>query len=458
VNGADRIPPASLDAEQRVIGAMLLDPDHVDVVSEVVVASDFYAHVHEFWFGQIVALHEAGKPVDQVSVAESVRSHRDFDKFGGYPFLSTCASGASAITTESVRYFAELVAENASLRRLIAAGNQIAEIGFSGQADPQQAHADADRVYDAVTADRRTSGDGTSMRSAMFEAYKAIERAAGGENVSSALMSPWPTVNEMTGGFHPGELVTIPAAPGQGKTGMVLTLADWFGYKYGSVALCSFEMNKAAISRRLLAMHANVSARKQKLGDVHDEEWARIAEAASVIATRSITLFGRGSSSLSLLRRELRAMNRLAPIRAVIVDHAGFIADSQSDGSRSTEHERLDRVYRRLLELAEELQTVVFAVQHMNRAGSSGPPTMVNIRGGGNIEGHSHTIIAPYRENPDSPIVAERCVGEFRILKSRDGESGTAPAYFRGWRHLWTESEHDLLWFHMPAERMAGVA
>jgi replicative DNA helicase len=457
MNDVDRIPPASLEAEQRIVGAMLLGAEHVDIVAEIVSASDFYAHLNEFWFGQIMALHEVGKPVDQVSVAEAVRNHCDFERFGGYPYLSTCANDASAITPDSVRYYAQLVAEKASLRRLISAGNQISDIGFRGEADPEQAHADADRVYDSVTADRRVNSDGQTMASAMIDAYQAAERAYEGDDASLALMTPWKTVNEMTGGFHPGELVTIPSAPGQGKTGMVLTLADWFGWKYGMVALVSLEMNKRALARRLLAMHANVSARKQKLGEINGDEWVRLGEAASVIATRRIRLFGRGAASLSVMRRELRALKREGPLRAVIVDHAGFIAESQSDGTRSTEHERLDRVYRRLLELAEELQTVVFAVQHMNRQGSAGPPTMVNIRGGGNIEGHSHTIIAPYRENPDSPIVAERCVGEFRILKSRDGESGSAPAFFRGWRHLWTETEDDLLWFHMPSET-AGAA
>ncbi len=444
----DRIPPANLECEMGLLGAMMSSPEFVAIAEPIVGAKDFYAPAHEWLAGAIFRLVAAGKPVDMISVAEDLRGRPNFDRFGGMAYLASCTNSVSIATESTVRYYAEIVAEKAQLRRLIAAGSAIAEQGFHGESDVEAAIASAeDALRNAISQTRATTG-GTTMMSAMRDVFSEIERATAGEQKIKALRTPWKAVNDMTGGFFPGELVVIASAPAQGKTAMVLNLADYVAsLGQGVVAFFTLEMSKRAMSQRWLAMHSGVSARTQRLGYVRDDQWEHISLAISRIAQRGVRLFGRECASVDKIRREVAALSREQHVCAVIIDHVNFLSDADAGSDRATKHERLDRTYRKLLSLGDDFQTVTFAVQHMNRQGMNGRPTLSNIRDGGNPEGHAHAIIFPYRPDPASDDPATRCVGEFIVAKARDGEEGIVPMHFEGWRHLWRQSENDRPWF-----------
>ena len=445
---SDKAPPNDLQAEMAAIGAMLVDREMIPLVFEHLRPADFYAVVHERIAQIVLDLHAAGRPVDKISLAEVMRTQGVLEKFGGLSYLTSLLD--TVPTAASAIYYASLVAEKAQLRRLIFAGLKIQAIGFEGEANVEAAIGDADReLRDAIALNQLAMG-GVSMQDAMRDVFSELSDAVDGISESRAIQTPWPAVNALVGGFFPEELVVIASAPAQGKTGLVLNLADYIGSRYGHVAFFSLEMSPRAIAQRWLALHSGLSARNQRLGNVRDDDWERIDRAMSTIARRGVTLFGRQCASIESMRREIARLAREHTVKAIVIDHVNFLADVDSTRNvKMTKHEKLDSAYRRLIQIGAEFKLVTFAVQHVNRAGSTGQrPTITNIRDGGNPEGHAHAILLPYRENPSSNDPRERMVGELIVAKSRDGEEGIVPLEFQGWRHLWIE-EGQRPWFEL---------
>lgn len=441
-----RIPPQNLEAEMAVLGAMMVERDMIDVVAGLVQPIDFYAHVHETIATIIFALHAAGQPVDKISVAGVMRSQGRLDALGGLSYLSSLLDAVP--TAASANYYATLVSEKARLRRLLSAAAQIESLAYNGEDDVDATCSDADRILrEALDAGCRPSG-GVTIQNAIRATFQDLERLAAGDD-TLAVQTPWPTVNERVGGFYPGELIVLASAPAMGKTGAVLTLADYISRQYGPVAFFSLEMTVEAISRRWLALHSEVTARNQRLTPLRDYQWDRVGDAMSVISTRKAVLFGRRQGTIEGIRRELSAMQRVSGrVRAIMIDHVGFIGDNDQRNAKVSEHDRLDRTYRRLLDVADEFGTTIFAVQHVNREGSKPGvrPTMAQIRGGGNAEGHAHAILFPYREDPMSEDREIRKRGEIIVAKARDGEEGPVAMRFYGHRHLWVEGDEKPDW------------
>lgn len=215
--------------------------------------------------------------------------------------------------------------------------------------------------------------DGTSLVSALRTRYESLTNLACGVTVDDSQKTPWAGLNELVGGFHPGELVVWPSAPKMGKSAAMTMLADFIAAHYGAVAIFAFEMGVDASTMRLLALYSGISARAQRAGDLSDADIKCIADTQAAIANRPITLFDLSCSSLADMRRELRALSKTAPIAAIILDHVNFLTDVDGErGDRTSKHERLDRVYRELLRIAKEFGCVMHAVQHVSRKGMRG--------------------------------------------------------------------------------------
>ena len=426
----------------------MTERDMIEIVAEHAQPADFYALVNETICGVIFALHQGGLPVDKISVAEMLRTRGELERFGGLPYLSKLLDVLP--TAANAKYYATIVAEKARLRRLIIAAARINAIGYEGEADVDAACCDADRVLrEALEAGQRPVG-GRTMLSAMRQVFGDLESASTGKTAAKAITTPWPGLNQRLGGFFPEELVVVASAPAMGKTALIITLADWIACNHGTVAFFTLEMSPDAIARRWLALHTELTARNQRLGVVRRDQWDSVGDSIAVIANRPVRLYGRKEGTIENMRRELSALQReVGKVRAVVVDHVGFVGDADMRNTRATEHERLDQTYRRLLDIAAEFQTTVFAVQHVSRAGMGSRPTLKDIRGGGNAEGHASAVIFPFRENPNAEKREEREVGELIIAKSRDGEQGVIPMRFIGHRHLWLEANSATpLWFH----------
>lgn len=433
----ERFQPADLLAEMATIGSVLIDREMLEVVASIVRPSDFYSPQHELLFAAIIELGDAGKPIDKVSIAEYLRARNVLEKVGGIGALTALME--TVPTAASAEWYAKIVREKSTLRGLIRAGSKIAQLGFDGEGDVDGALASAERAVAAITERGSAKVAPAWPPEVSARHLRYTDSIVEGLGATSQL-TPWKTLNTMTSGFFGGELVIWAAAPKVGKSNAVGCLADYVAAHYGLVAILALEMGIDATHRRMIALHGGPSAREQRLGDLSIKDFARISDATATLHERPIAYYDRGFNRLSEIRREMRRLSRdSGPLKAIVIDHVGKLVDVRP-GRGESKNDRLDIVYQTLLEIADELQCVVHAVQHINRSGAKASrPTMSDIRDGGNPEGHANAIIFPHREHPYG-TPDERTHGEFIVAASRDGAEGSIPMRYFGWRGLWTDA------------------
>ena len=448
----DRIPPSSLEAEMALLGSILVDSDVLPAVREIVRHEDFYATLHGTVFIALLALADAFEPMDKISLAEHLRELGMLDKIGGIAYLSSLMDAVT--TAASAEYYATLVKEKSALRALIHAGTQITRLGYEGEFNVEETLVEAERIVVSVAKNGYVE---PLPRTGYEIAGDLYERMMFGTQ-EDPLMTPWTGLNELLGGFMPGELVVVAAGAKQGKTGLVMCLADFLaGENKGAVVLFPVEMGHEATERRYIAMYADVADRTQRVNNLSDYQKRLITTAVDALAHhRNLFVLPAEVNSVAKIRRSLVSIAKRGPIRAFFVDLVGYLSDA-SDGSKNdTKNLRMERVWIKLRDMAREFNTVCFGVQHLNREGSRTRPTMLDIRDGGNPEGIASAIISPFREFPDGNP-EQRRQGELIVTASRFGDSGSVEMTFLGQRALWlTRGDTDAWWIRgwkQPEER-----
>ena len=445
---AQHVPPHSIEAEQATIGAVLVDRAMFDLVAALIKPAEFYVPQHATIFAAIVDLGDRGRPIDKISVAEELRARGQLERIGGIGVLSACMQ--TVPTAASAEYYAQIVRDKALLRGLIGAGTAVTRLGYEGEDDPAHALLEAERIVRTVAGGHSPRIRPQTPSELSRVVFDGIEAANTGR-ASRGQMTPWASINVNTGGFFPGELVVIAASKKTGKSGAILNLLDYVSVHDGDVALISLEMPIVEVHTRLMAMYSGVESRRLRAGRVRGEDFDRFGDAMTALAERRIWYYGRELSRLGDLRRELRLLSREVNLKAVAVDHVGFIHEASNGDRYSTKNDRLDGVYRTLLEVGDELGVVMYAVQHINREGSKkSRPTAEDIRDGGNPEGHANTVLLLHRPNPQGTD-DERQQGEFIIAACRDGIEGPIEMRYDGARHLWLEPNVVRPWFEMDA-------
>jgi len=432
-HGHDRIPPHDLEAEMALLGAVMVNPAMFEVALEYVYPGDFYASLHETIFLSLSRLYARSEPLDKVALAGELRACGMLDKVGGMAYLNDLMNAVPSAA--STAYYADVVCKKAMSRAMIHAGAEITELGY--QDDIAATMLDAEQALSAVT--QRGIG---ALR--LDEPDERVGRLAAGianRERQTVILSPWAGVNRRVGGFAPGELVVVPAAPMTGKTGLGITLADFIADTYGPVLFASIEMGAEAIDRRRLAQRSTASARAQRLAELTSEQRQRVAIASRELSPLAVYVTGQKERSIAMLYRNAREIvRRRGSLAAVVIDHVLFLDEAKPRG-RQTKHEALDETYQRLLAFGAEFRCPVFALIHLNRTATGRPSftSLQQIRDGGNVEGHAHTAIFPYREDP----MQKPTIGELVVVKSRDGDTGYVPMYFDGARALWCEAKDD---------------
>jgi replicative DNA helicase len=452
----DRIPPSSIAAEMALLGAAMVDRDCLMLAAEIVRPEQFYASLHASVFGVMLDLNTAGRPIDKISVAEELRHRGMLEKIGGMAYLSSLLDAVP--TLASTEYYAKIVREKAVLRGLIHAGSRITQLGYEGEDDATASVAEAEMALSRAVC----SGVAVKPLEAPAAAFDRIVADMRSGNREHVVNTPWATVNYRTGGFRGGELVAIPAAPMIGKTGVVLCIAEYAASlpHKGGVLLASLEMGVDPMQRRRIAQRSNVSARAQRLGRLSVTEHQQIDLAVRSLRPAPLFVVGEECNTVAGLWRAARdVVRQVGRLQVVIVDQMGWIDDVNRDVRGTTRHDRKSAAFLGLINLGREFDCPVIAVDHLNRSGNEGRPsfaTLSKIRDGGNIEGHAHHVLFPYRPDPiENPTVAE-----IIIAKTRDGEPGAIRMHFDGARALWLEADQNgdpiRPWFDMQQSAFAN--
>jgi replicative DNA helicase len=424
----DRIPPQNLEAEQAILGALMVDRDLIPIVSEIVQKSDFYAPHHATVYDAITALYERGEPVDKVSVTEELRRRKLLDEVGGVDFISLLLN--TVPTTASAEYYARVVAEKSILRSLITAGGRISSVAFE---QPENVDDVVDQCEQMIfEIGRRSAGGFTLVRDLLKPAFERIDTLYHQRGTVTGVPSGFNRLDQFTTGFQPGELIIIAARPSMGKTSLCLNIALNAARASKHVALFSLEMSNDQLVQRFLSMEAHIDAQSLRTGNVKDKDWGEITRAMGVLAEVPIFVDDSASLTVSEVRSRSRRLAATTGLDLIMVDYLQLL---RSTNARVTNRvEIIDEICRSLKALAKELKVPVIALAQLNRSPESRNdkrPMLSDLRESGGIEQEADVVAFIYRDEYYNPPTPENeNIAEINIAKQRNGPTGLVQLRF----------------------------
>ncbi len=429
MNTIDRVPPQNLDAEQAVLGALMVDRELMSVLGEIVQRSDFYAPHHATVFENIQRLYERGEPIDKVSVAEELRRRKLLDDVGGAEFLSRLLD--SVPTTASAEYYARVVAEKAILRSLIGAGSRIAQIGFEPSDDVDET---LDRCEQMIFQIGRRQGAGfVLVKDLLKPAFEQIDKLYHQQGQVTGVPSGFKRLDQFTAGFQAGELIIVAARPSMGKTSLALNVVMHAARDAGkAAALFSLEMSNEQLVQRLLSAEAKLDAQRLRTGNIKDEEWSDITAAMGILAEVPIYIDDSAALTVSEVRSRCRRLKANTGLDLIVVDYLQLLRPSNPRVTSRVEI--IDEICRGLKALSKELKVPVIALAQLNRSPemrNDKRPMLSDLRESGGIEQEADVVAFIYRDEYYNPPTPENeHLAEIIIAKQRNGPTGTVVLRF----------------------------
>ena len=422
-NVIKRILPHSVEAEQSVIGSMIMDREAIVVASELITGEDFYNRQYGILFETMVELNDAGSPVDLVTLQNKLKEKDVPPEVSSLEFVRDLITAVP--TSANIKYYANIVAEKATLRRLIRLNEEIANTCYAGKESLEYILEDTEkRVFQLVQ--KRTTDDFVPVRQIVMNAMDKIETAAKNKGSVTGIPTGFIDLDYRTAGMQPSDLILVAARPSMGKTAFELNLAQYMAFKKNlTVALFSLEMSKEQLVNRMFSLESNVDAQKLRTGQLNDEEWERLIESAGTIGKSKLIIDDTPGISIAELRSKCRKYKLEHDLSIIMIDYLQLMSGSGRTESRQQE---ISDISRSLKALARELSVPVIALSQLSRAVEQRPdhrPMLSDLRESGAIEQDADVVMFLYRDdyyNHDSP---DKGVSEVIIAKQRNGPIGT---------------------------------
>jgi replicative DNA helicase len=443
-----KVPPHSIEAEQSLLGALLLDNQAFDRVADLVTGEDFYRDDHRRIWRHVARLIEAGKPADVVTVCDSIEASEDKDKTGGAAYLGALAQNTPSAL--NIRRYAELVRERAVQRRLAQVATGIAEDALNpgGKEVGQLLDEAESRIFQIAESGARRDQGLLEIRPVLARVFERIDHLYHRDNPSDVTGIPtgYTRLDEMTSGLQPGDLIIVAGRPSMGKTAFALNVAEHVAVDNGlPVAIFSMEMSSVQLAMRMLGSISRVDQHKMRTGRLNDKEWASLSEAMGKLHETPIYIDEAGAlTALEVRARARRLKRQYSKLGLIVIDYLQLMASTSQGENRATE---ISEISRSLKAMSKELDTPVIALSQLNRAVDQRPdrrPVMSDLRESGAIEQDADVIMFIYREvvyKPDLPE-DQRGVAEVIIGKQRNGPIGTVKLTFLG-QHTRFENYQD---------------
>lgn len=433
-----KVPPHSIEAEQSILGGLLIDNKAIDRIAGRVSASDFYRNDHRIIFIHISKLIDNNDPADIVTVAESLEQNAELTKVGGVGYLGLVAENTP--TSSNIIGYAKIVRERSIMRNLVEVGSDIVESAFSPQGKDAQQLLDESESKIFQIADA-----GTSEKLGFIDIKELLPKAAqriddlyqlDDPNGVTGVPSGYSDLDQKTAGLQPGDLIIIAGRPSMGKTSLALNIAEHVGMEAGlPVAIFSMEMGAAQLTMRLLGSVGKLDQHKMRIGQLEDEDWPKLTNALGVLNEAPIFIDeGSALNSYEVRARARRLHRQQGKLGLIVIDYIQLMssANEQSNENRATE---VSEISRSLKALAKELNVPVVALSQLNRSVESRPdkrPMMSDLRESGAIEQDADVIMFIYRDEVYNPETAEKGVAEILLSKQRNGPTGTVKLTFLG--------------------------
>ena len=419
-----RVLPHSIEAEQSVIGAMILDGEAITVASEIIAGDDFYGKQYGVLFDTMVELNDEGKPVDLVTLQDRLKEKDIPPEVSSLEFIRDLIDAVP--TSANIKFYAGIVAEKSTLRRLIRLNEEIANTCYAGKENLEVILEDTEKkVFELVQ--KRNTGDFVPIRQVVMNAMDKIEKASRTKGNVTGIATGFIDLDYRTAGMQPSDLVLIAARPSMGKTAFVLNLAQHVAFKLNhTVAIFSLEMSKEQLVNRLFSLESRVDSQHLRTGNLSDAEWEKLIESAGVIGKSNLIIDDTPGISISELRSKCRKYKLEHNLQMIIIDYLQLMSGS-GRGSDSRQQEISD-ISRSLKALARELNVPVLALSQLSRAVEQRPdhrPMLSDLRESGAIEQDADVVMFIYRDDYYNKDTEKKGIAEIIIAKQRNGPIGT---------------------------------
>jgi len=429
-----RVPPHSVEAEQAVLGGLMLDNRTWDAIADRLVASDFYRRDHQLIFEGIAELGAKGEPSDAVTLSEWLERKGLAEQTGGLAYLAGLVRDTPSAA--NVRAYAEIVRERSTLRQLISVGGEIAASAYDpeGREAGEILDAAERRVLEIAEGRNKTGSGFVPLRNDLGAVIDRLDMLAQNKGQLTGLSTGFTRLDEMTAGLQKGDLIVIAGRPSMGKTTFALNIAEnaAFGPKKARVGVFSMEMSREQLAFRMVSSLGRVDQTRLRIGNVDDEEWTRITMAIEMMKNSNIHIDDTGALSPTEVRARARRLKREHGLDLIVLDYLQLMQVPGMKENRATE---ISEISRSLKALAKELAVPVIALSQLNRSveqRTDKKPVSSDLRESGAIEQDADVIMMIYREEVYDKNSTRKGIADIIITKQRNGEIGEIQLTFLG--------------------------
>jgi replicative DNA helicase len=425
-----KVPPQNLEAEESVLGSILLHNEALNKVLEIMTGDDFYKESHRKIFSAIVDLDEQNEPIDIITLTDFLRGKNELEEVGGAAFLTSLVN--SVPTAANVKYYSKIVHERALLRNLINVATEIVTSGYetTGQVDELLDFAES-RIFGI--SEKKVKPSFFPVKDIVKESFETIERLYDKKERITGIPTGFKDLDDITSGFQPGDLIVIAGRPSMGKTAFSLGIAQNTAIIHRhTVAIFSLEMAKEQLVLRMLCSESRVDSHKLRSGYLGKNDWPLLTAAAGTLTEAPIFIDDSPAISILEMRAKARRLKAEHGLSMIIVDYLQLM---RGRGNSDKREQEISDISRSLKALAKELRVPVIALSQLSRAvetrGGERKPILADLRESGAIEQDADVVIFIYRKEVYDSSEANKGLAEIMISKQRNGPVGSVMLTFR---------------------------
>lgn len=423
-----RVPPHHNEAERSVLGAILLDNESLHKITEIgLEGRDFYRESHQKIFDVALSLSQKGEPIDMITMTTALRDRGYFDQIGGTATLTGLFEDTFAVG--NVSYYARIVRDQAVIRRMIQAANEITTDAFEGVEDVESFIDESQKKIFSVS-DQKLNRSFSNMREILFENMHSIEELSQKKADVIGLATGFTDFDRLTSGLRAGQLIIIAARPAMGKTSLFLSMAQNIAHStQGVIAIFSLEMSKEELGFRFLSGMCRIESKKLKIGRLADRDWPRLAQAADQLSKSKIFIDDSGDLTVMDVRSRCRRLIAIEKrLDMIVVDYLQLMRGSKKSSGENSREREISEISRNLKSLAKELKVPIIALSQLNRGVESRPnkrPMLSDLRESGAIEQDADMVCFIYRDEVYNKETEDKGIAELIVAKHRAGETDT---------------------------------
>ena len=435
----ERLPPQNIEAEEAVLGALLIDPDAIIRVATTLHTDDFYREKHAWIFDVALTLHERREPIDFLTVCDELEKRGQLDEVGGPAFITALINAVP--TSVHAEHYAHIVERTATLRRLIDAAGQIASLAYQEVQDVDEVVDHCEQILFGVSQ-RRISRDLVPIKQVLSEYYDRIEYLTRHRGELIGIPTGFADMDKLLGGMQRSDLLILAARPSVGKTSLALSMAHNAAKKFNQrIALFSLEMSSEQVVQRLISSETRIDSQRLRRGEIAEDEWERFMKATGDLSETLIFIDDTPGISALELRTKARRLHAEYGLDLIVVDYLQLMRGDNRSENRVQE---ISAISRALKGLARELNVPVLALSQLSRSvegRTDKKPILSDLRESGALEQDADVVIFIYRDELYNENTERKNIADIIIAKHRNGPTGTVALYFQKELALFREAE-----------------